>query len=117
MHQRHEQVQLRFFPEILPLIGVGGVLPDDDDKYAEYVTLRSGSGLTEHTMIYGATGSGKTRPAVLQLGDIGRELKHGPALPSSARGRPAMGRLKAPVGRRRTAGSRRRTAKWTGTRW
>ena len=26
---------------------------------------------------------------VLQLGDIGRELKHGPALPSSARGRPA----------------------------
>ena len=35
--------------------------PDDDDKYAEYVTLRSGSGLTEHTMIYGATGSGKTR--------------------------------------------------------
>ena len=39
-------------------------------KYAEYVTLRPGSGLTEHTMIYGATGSGKTRgfvkPFILQ---------------------------------------------------
>lgn len=35
--------------------------PDDDDKYAEYVMLKKNSGLTEHTMIYGATGSGKSR--------------------------------------------------------
>ena len=34
--------------------------PDDDDKYAEYVTLKPGCGLTEHIMIYGATGSGKS---------------------------------------------------------
>lgn len=44
--------------------------PDDDDKYAEYVTLRPNSGLTEHIMCYGATGSGKTRglvkPFILQ---------------------------------------------------
>ena len=44
--------------------------PGDSDKYAEYVTLKPGSGLTEHTMIYGATGSGKTRgfvkPFILQ---------------------------------------------------
>lgn len=44
--------------------------PDDDDKYAEYVTLKPGCGLTEHIMIYGATGSGKTRgfvkPFILQ---------------------------------------------------
>ena len=44
--------------------------PEDDDKYAEYITLKPGSGLTEHTMIYGATGSGKTRgfvkPFILQ---------------------------------------------------
>ena len=43
------------------LLGKQKDAPDDDDKYAEYVTLRPGSGLTEHTMIYGATGSGKTR--------------------------------------------------------
>lgn len=44
--------------------------PDDDDKYAEYVTLRPNSGLTEHIMVYGATGAGKTRglvkPFILQ---------------------------------------------------
>ena len=44
--------------------------PDDDDKYAEYVSLRPNSGLTEHIMGYGATGSGKTRglvkPFILQ---------------------------------------------------
>ncbi|MEG2679203.1 MAG: type IV secretory system conjugative DNA transfer family protein, partial [Oscillospiraceae bacterium] len=43
---------------------------DDDDKYAEYVALKENSGLTEHTMIYGATGSGKSRgfvkPFILQ---------------------------------------------------
>ena len=52
------------------LLGKQKDAPDDDDKYAEYVTLRPGSGLTEHTMIYGATGSGKTRgfvkPFILQ---------------------------------------------------
>lgn len=44
--------------------------PDDADKYAEYVSLRPDSGLTEHIMAYGATGSGKTRglvkPFILQ---------------------------------------------------
>lgn len=44
--------------------------PDDDDKYADYVTLKKGSGLTEHTMVYGATGAGKSRgfvkPFILQ---------------------------------------------------
>lgn len=44
--------------------------PDDDDQYAEYVSLRPDSGLTEHIMAYGATGSGKTRglvkPFILQ---------------------------------------------------
>lgn len=44
--------------------------PDDDDKYAEYVTLKPHSGLTEHILVYGATGSGKTRgfvkPFILQ---------------------------------------------------
>lgn len=44
--------------------------PDDSDKYAEYVTLRPNNGLTEHIMIYGSTGAGKTRgfvkPFILQ---------------------------------------------------
>lgn len=52
------------------LLGKRKDRPEDDDKYAEYVTLKPGSGLTEHTMIYGATGSGKTRgfvkPFILQ---------------------------------------------------
>ena len=47
--------------------------PDDDDKYAEYVTLRPNNGLTEHIMVYGATGAGKTRgfvkPFILQCAD------------------------------------------------
>ena len=44
--------------------------PDEDDKYAEYVTLRPDCGLTEHIMVYGSTGSGKTqgivKPFILQ---------------------------------------------------
>ena len=52
------------------LLGKQKDRPEDSDKYAEYVTLKPGSGLTEHTMIYGATGSGKTRgfvkPFILQ---------------------------------------------------
>ena len=52
------------------LLGKRKDRPEDDDKYAEYITLKPGSGLTEHTMIYGATGSGKTRgfvkPFILQ---------------------------------------------------
>ncbi len=35
--------------------------PEDDDKFSEYVTLKKGSVMTEQTMIYGATGSGKRR--------------------------------------------------------
>ena len=52
------------------LLGKRKDRPEDDDKYAEYITLKPGSGLTEHTMIYGSTGSGKTRgfvkPFILQ---------------------------------------------------
>lgn len=44
--------------------------PEDDDRYADYVALRKNCGLTEHTMVYGATGSGKSRgfvkPFILQ---------------------------------------------------
>lgn len=36
-----------------------GVL--DDDKFAEYVGLRHDSGLNKHIIVYGATGSGKSR--------------------------------------------------------
>ena len=52
--------------------------PEDDDKYAEYVTLKKGSGLTEHTMVYGATGAGKSRgfvkPFILQCAKRGESL-------------------------------------------
>ena len=44
--------------------------PDDDDKYADYVALKKNSGLTEHTIVYGSTGSGKSRgyvkPMIMQ---------------------------------------------------
>ena len=52
------------------LLGKQKDSPDEDDKFARYVTLRPDSGLTEHTLVYGATGAGKTRgfvkPFVLQ---------------------------------------------------
>lgn len=43
----------------------------DDDKYAEYVGLREDCGLNKHQIIYGATGSGKSRgyvkPFILKM--------------------------------------------------
>ena len=33
----------------------------DDDKFAEYVGLKSDAGLNKHIIVYGATGSGKSR--------------------------------------------------------
>ena len=43
----------------------------DDDKYAEYVGLRDDCGLNKHQIIYGATGSGKSRgfvkPFILKM--------------------------------------------------
>ena len=47
------------------LLGKRKDRPEDDDKYAEYITLKPGSGLTEHTMIYGAT-RGFVKPFILQ---------------------------------------------------
>ncbi len=35
--------------------------PDDDDKYSEYVAPSPGNHLNSHIIIYGASGSGKTR--------------------------------------------------------
>ena len=53
--------------------------PDDDDKYAEYVTLKKGSGLTEHTMVYGAPqaparAAGLVKPFILQCAKRGESL-------------------------------------------
>lgn len=39
----------------------------DDDKFAEYLGLRSDSGLNKHIIAYGATGSGKSRGFVKPL--------------------------------------------------
>lgn len=39
----------------------------DDDKYAEYVGIRDDSGLNKHIIVYGATGSGKSRGFVKPL--------------------------------------------------
>ena len=35
--------------------------PDDDDTMAEYVGIRETSGLNRHILVFGATGSGKSR--------------------------------------------------------
>jgi type IV secretion system protein VirD4 len=44
--------------------------PDFDDKYAKYVSLKKGSVLNDHTLVYGASGTGKSRgfvrPFILQ---------------------------------------------------
>lgn len=41
VHQRHEQVQLRLFPEVLALVGVGGIFDDDlrDGLHQVFVLL------------------------------------------------------------------------------
>jgi len=44
--------------------------PDDDNKYAEYLSIKKGGGLSDHSIIFGSTGSGKSRgyvtPFILQ---------------------------------------------------
>jgi len=39
--------------------------PDDDDKYAQYLSIRKDTGLSDHTIVFGATGSGKSRGYVI----------------------------------------------------
>jgi len=45
--------------------------PDDDDRYAEYITPKIDNGLNEHIMVFGASGAGKSRgfvkPFILQV--------------------------------------------------
>ena len=38
---------------------------NDDDKYAKYLSIKKGAGLSDHTIVFGATGSGKSRGYVL----------------------------------------------------
>lgn len=44
--------------------------PEDDDRYAEYLTPKTTNGLNEHIMVFGASGAGKSRgfvkPFILQ---------------------------------------------------
>ena len=44
--------------------------PDDDNKYADYITPKRGNGLNDHILVFGASGAGKSRgfvkPFVLQ---------------------------------------------------
>lgn len=50
-----------------------------DDKYMDYVGLRSGVGLNNHTMVYGASGAGKSRgfvkPFILKMAKFQAEKK------------------------------------------
>ena len=39
--------------------------PGDDDKYAKYLSIRKDSGLSDHTIVFGSTGSGKSRGYVI----------------------------------------------------
>ena len=54
VHEGHEQVQLRFLPEILPLIGVGGVLDDDlrDGLYQILVCLDPAQAVPSVTVLH-----------------------------------------------------------------
>jgi len=47
------------------IIGKMKESPDGDDKYTKYLTVRKDAGLTDHTIVFGATGSGKSRGYVL----------------------------------------------------
>lgn len=39
--------------------------PDDDAKYSKYLSIKKGIGLSDHTIVFGATGSGKSRGYVI----------------------------------------------------
>jgi len=39
--------------------------PNDDDKYAKYLSIKKEAGLSDHTIVFGATGSGKSRGYVM----------------------------------------------------
>ncbi|MCL1835853.1 MAG: type IV secretory system conjugative DNA transfer family protein, partial [Oscillospiraceae bacterium] len=39
--------------------------PGDDDKYARYLSIRKDAGLSDHTIVFGSTGSGKSRGYVI----------------------------------------------------
>ena len=39
--------------------------PGDDDKYAKYLSIKKDAGLSDHTIVFGATGSGKSRGYVM----------------------------------------------------
>lgn len=39
--------------------------PDDDDKYTKYLSIKKNIGLSDHTIVFGATGSGKSRGYVI----------------------------------------------------
>ncbi|MCL2202162.1 MAG: type IV secretory system conjugative DNA transfer family protein, partial [Oscillospiraceae bacterium] len=47
------------------IIGKRKEHPGDEDKYAQYLTVRKDIGLTDHTLVFGATGAGKSRGYVL----------------------------------------------------
>ena len=44
-----------------PILGKLKDGPLEDDKYADYIGLRDDIGLNQHTMVYGASGAGKSR--------------------------------------------------------
>lgn len=52
--------------------------PDDDDKYSEYVAPDPGNHLNSHMIIYGASGSGKTRGIIKPF--IMQAIKRGESL-------------------------------------
>ena len=52
--------------------------PDDDDRYSEYVAPSPGSHLNSHIIIYGASGSGKTRGIIKPF--IMQAIKRGESL-------------------------------------
>jgi type IV secretion system protein VirD4 len=47
------------------IIGKRKEHPDDDEKYSQYLSIRKGIGLSDHTLVLGATGSGKSRGYVI----------------------------------------------------
>lgn len=47
------------------IIGKRRERPDDGDEYAKYLSVKKGAGLSDHAIVFGATGSGKSRGYVI----------------------------------------------------
>ncbi len=84
--KEQEQVLLLGSADALPCPIFGKLKngPLEDDRYADYIGLRDDVGLNHHTMVYGASGAGKSRgfvkPFILKIATLDVEPHKRPSM-------------------------------------